>query len=603
MSEGAAVTGEREHAERPGADRAAVRAGRRGLVFVTVVLLAHLPLLLLHLGDLWQFRPHYRYFPILLIAVGWLFWRRVRFSGQSQRSWWAASLLAAGLLTLVAAMVFLSPWLAAVATLLSLGGLIGRYAIPGQARDWLPAWVAMWLIVPPPRQWDVRLIEAMQGSALQTVGRLFDILSVRHLMEGNVLVLPGYRIPAEQACEGVGSLVLLLIGTALYVVVTRLPVLRSILLLSSVFAWVWLANVVRGLIVGLSLAQWQFDWRVDSRSDWLGYATILLVVVLLVSTDRLLAFLLRPIAAKAGCLPLRPETMQNPLTRAWNWLAGFTQQIGSPVRPQRRRRRARGRSGKASGAAVGGGVRAALPSGSSGRYYPWLAAFGLLGVVQIAGFALAANASSSIHQPMFSRQGLPEELQGWTLTEFQQRERAMLDPSGRSSSQWRYHREPLACQIAIEYPFSGWYELTRRYTASGWQPLARRLLDAQGEPDPEGVYVEVELSMPTGEYGWLLFGLLDQRGHDRSPVSDRDWRGVLDGGGFHTLGVWLREPELATIPDAAYLIQAFVTSSVELSSEQRDDLRGLFLAVRSRGLAASLGAASLGTPAEAETKP
>ena len=93
---------------------------------------------------------------------------------------------------------------------LSVGGLIGRYAVPGQGRDWLPVWLVMWLIVPPPFRWDFRLIVWLQSSTSRMASMLLDVVGVQHLMEGNVLVLPGHRMLVDEACSGVNSVLVLL---------------------------------------------------------------------------------------------------------------------------------------------------------------------------------------------------------------------------------------------------------------------------------------------------------------------------------------------------------------------------------------------------------
>ncbi len=117
--------------------------------------------------------------------------------------------------------------------------------LPGQTRNWLPAWALMWLIVPPPFRWDFRLILWLQSSTSRMASVVLDVVGVRHLMEGNVLVLPGQRMLVEEACSGVNSLLVLLSVTALFVVAARRPLLWAGLLLASSVAWAWLANVAR----------------------------------------------------------------------------------------------------------------------------------------------------------------------------------------------------------------------------------------------------------------------------------------------------------------------------------------------------------------------
>jgi exosortase len=333
---------------RPLAGRRELRAARRAVGFAAVVILAHLPLFLLHLGNLWVLRPHYQFFPLLLGGIGWLLWKRwPRWSVHVPPPWWSSGLLACGLAVLAVSALFFSPWLAAVAMVLSVGGLIGRYAVPGQWRDWLPVWLVMWLIVPPPFRWDFRLILWLQSSTSRAASLLLDVLGVQHLMEGNVLVLPGHRMLVDEACSGVNSVLVLLVLTALFVVAARRPLVWTGLLLASSVAWAWAANVVRVSTIAIAQAWFQLDLSSGWRHELLGYVTILLALAWLVSTDYCLAFFLRPIVLRDADLS-RYASRPNPLamfgTGAWARVGkyakearangvGFTHD-GSPVSGQ-----------------------------------------------------------------------------------------------------------------------------------------------------------------------------------------------------------------------------------------------------------------------------
>lgn len=582
MREVATATPEVERSAPLSTESPAWRTTRHVVVFAAVVILAHLPLFVWHLWSLWLYRPHYQFYPLLLAGVAWLAWKRwPQFSAQTPPPRWSTALLTGGLLVLAASVLFFSPWVAAVATVLSVGGLIGRFAVRGQGRNWLPMWAVMWLIVPPPFRWDFRLIVWLQSSTSQMASMLLDIVGVRHLMEGNVLVLPGHRLLVEQACSGVNSLLVLLAVTALFVAAAQRPLLWAALLLVSSFAWAWLANVARVVAVALSQGWYQVDLSSGWRHELLGYAAIALALVLLASTDRSLAFLLRPIAPRAGELPLQVMSEENPLSWAWNWLVRAGRQTGG------------GRGGEVLHPALD-----ALPRQNAGgfRDYGWLGAFGLLGTLQIVCFVVPA-VSPDIHLATVPRLDMPASLRTWTLVKHEQVEREHNDHAGQFSSQWWYRREPLVCQISVDYPFSDWHELTDCYTGGGWQRIGRRVVSDGGEGSREGPCVEVELSKPTGEYGWLLFGLLDQAGNDVS-TSTGGWPRVTAKLARSPLGSRLLGRDEGRVAETAYQVQAFVSSAVRLSPAQRAEVRRLFVAARSQVFPADLRKAN-----EAERKP
>ncbi|TVS11882.1 MAG: hypothetical protein EA424_23220, partial [Planctomycetaceae bacterium] len=225
----------------------------------------------------------------------------------------------------------------------------GRYADKGQARDWVPVWAAMWLIVPPPVNGDVRLLNLFQSSAVQMASRLLDVLGVRHLLEGHELVLPGHRIPLDQTWWVINAPMLLVFLTVLYVVMARRVFLWALLLLVGALACAWLADVIRIVTDVLGRAWWQIDPTTVWWHDLLGPAAVLLALVLLASLDRFLAFLFRPIVEKQGRLPLQIDREKNPWVPVWNWLTSPSQRTGG--KRQHRRTRA-GKSKPSAGKAA-----------------------------------------------------------------------------------------------------------------------------------------------------------------------------------------------------------------------------------------------------------
>ena len=125
---------------------------------ITVVVLAHLPLLWCLAGRLWA-TEHYQFFPVILVGTIYLGYQRAKGLGQvgaSRR--WLRIVLAFGSFALLAMAVLLnSQWLAAVAAMLSIWMLLcslSRRKLRG--RVW-PAWLLLWLAVPMPLGLDEQL--------------------------------------------------------------------------------------------------------------------------------------------------------------------------------------------------------------------------------------------------------------------------------------------------------------------------------------------------------------------------------------------------------------------------------------------------------------
>ena len=101
--------------------------GRRAqMALVALLLASHLPFFVLHLVNLWRYRPHYEFVPILLAAFAWLVWKRWPDETVHTRTSWLTAwlMLLLGLACLAASVVLFSPWVGAVATVFSVGGLL-----------------------------------------------------------------------------------------------------------------------------------------------------------------------------------------------------------------------------------------------------------------------------------------------------------------------------------------------------------------------------------------------------------------------------------------------------------------------------------------------
>ena len=567
-------------------EAAANRAVRRAVTVAAVVIAAHLPLFLVHLRNLWVMRPHYQFFPLLMAGIGWLLWKHwPRWSVAQPPRWWTTGLLACGLATLTVSGVLFSPWLAAAALVLSVGGLIGRYAAPGQWRDWLPVWLVMWLIVPPPFRLDFRLISWLQASTSQMSSMLLDIVGVQHLMEGNVLVLPGHRMLVDEACSGVNSVLVLLVLTALYVVASRRPLIWAVPLLASSIVWAWGANVVRVTTVALAQAWFQLDLSGGWRHELLGYVTILLALIWLGSTNRCLAFFLQPIdlrRADRSSFAFRPSS----LTDAWNWCVG----AGWAGGKQKKRR-----STQPPPPPAPVELPAQPEKGFEAPDYLWLTGFAVLAVLQMAAFAVPA-VTRDFHAVRFEQADLPAELAGWALVRHEAVERETSSKEGHYSSGWQYRRGGLECRVSVDYPFEGWHELTNCYTGNGWVRLSRQPVNEESQGGAAGAYVEAEFSKPTGELGWLLFGLFKHTGEFlASEDADRAaWPTIREKLARSPLGSWLLGIRYGGVADTSYQVQVFASRSVGLTAAERAEVRKLFLAARAGALNAYLDKATKG---------
>jgi exosortase len=552
------------------------------IVFAAVVIACHLPLVWIQLHNLWSYRPHYEFFPLLLAGVGWLMWKRwPRKRPDTPAPTWSSVVLGCGCGLLAIAVLLWAHWVATVALIVSLAGLLGRYWPAGQWRDWVPVWLLLWLIVPPPLGLDFRLITRLQSSTSAMASRVMDLLGILHLMEGNVLVLPGNRMLVDEACSGVNSVLVLLTLTAMYVVAVRRPLIWAAVLLPSSIAWAWAANTVRVTTIAIAQAWFEWDLSTGWQHEVLGYVTISLALAWLISTDYCLSFLLSPIRWKLADLSEFAK-QSTPLTDAWNRLVGAgvkrTAHVESTDEP--------------TVDAAEDSSDAPLPtrtSRKSNRHSAyWMTAFGLMGALQFAALALPMLAPSprvptdtTAFVPMFAETYLPTSINGWDVVGFEMEERERGAAFGDFSSRWVLRGGGGECIASVDRPFWGWHDLTICYRGTGWELLDRRDVGERGPEDGPGHYVEARFSRPTGEYALLVFGLFEHDGtHLVPPLSGLPSPRLMDRLRRSPLITRLLGRPQRDESNAVYQFQVFAPSTLDVTPEQREELRQLFFAAR-----------------------
>ena len=421
----------------------------------------------------------------------------------------------------------------------------------------------------PPLNADAHLIAALQRLTTSLADRLLDALGVLHNVAGNVIEIPGRRLFVEEACSGVNSLFAALACTWAYLLfLPRRPFVWFVLT-ASVPAWVMFSNVLRVTTVAALRSRWNLPVDESPWHDLLGYAVFLCTAGLILATDQLLRFY-------AAVLP--PSDFADRDVAAHASLSASPSTV-SPQSPH---------------------VDAARTS--------WLGrtlALTLL-VAQIPVWRPAAEnwVAAFRREPLaeFGVALLPAEFDGWRCTDFHATRRERNSTFGEHSQAWTLAGEGARAVVSLDYPFSGWHELTECYAAQGWSITSRRVDDSAhsaGERNLNEIpAVEVRMvHAPTARYGLLRFALVRADGRALRPraageldelrdrVSDRlrAW-GADDGRAATTFQVQLFvetfiEPDAALAARAARLFashggrlcEALSRSDVAASTAVRGD--------------------------------
>jgi exosortase len=503
----------------------------------------------MHTQQLW-IRPHYQCFPLILVGAAILAWVRLKRAGSLSPGsrGWTYLLLAVDWALLVLAELLYSSWLATVAALILLAAL--AYGLGGRRglRALLPAWVLLWLIVPPPFRLDDLLVRSLQTLTTAWSSAVLDLLGVFHVMEGNVVEVGGRRLLVEEACAGITSLLSVLACTLFFVLLARRPPLRASLLILAAVAWVLVANTARVVAVAWLSARWGINLADGWRHDALGMLLFALALVMIWSTDRLLVFLSRSRTGTASAIADLRETAPE---RTW------------PV------------------------IASEQPAGTLRRAaWPVCCAYGLIVLVHMSSIGWESKGESAaidVIAPSLERlaaESLPPTVGPWKQASFMRETRSQASNFGEFSEVWTYQTGLVRAAVSLDHPFPDWHDLTICYTHQGWA-LGERTTGSGEDAMRDLVFFESEMSKPGYRYGQLWFCEFECGGMPLAPPSSSLSASLRrQTSALARWTNWIRGEDGGNRRDPmgpVYQVQLFVESPVPFNAEQRRDGRLLFL--------------------------
>ena len=256
--------------------------------WAVLLLAGYAPLLIRFAREQWG-REQYQFFPLMLVAAGWLAWQRLGELPSDVlrrgRTWVTALLLSAGLAIFVAAGVFWSGRVAAISawvTLIAIGHhLGGRLAL----RALTPSLILLALVIGPPVGSDEPLLQSLRELAVAISNGVLMLLNVQHLTTGTVIEIPGSRLLVAEACSGINSM-MAVIGCTLVIGFSRRRSagVIAMLLASGVLFVLW-ANIVR-IAGGVWLkTTWDIDILSGDAHQLASVALFLVCILLVLCTD------------------------------------------------------------------------------------------------------------------------------------------------------------------------------------------------------------------------------------------------------------------------------------------------------------------------------
>lgn len=480
--------------------------------FWLLLALSHLSLLAVHFSWMWT-QESYHYLPALAIAICLLFayrWDKVLRLPSSWQGWALIAISACAILPV--AVWSNSPWLTALAFILNLGAfLLSQKVSADDARDGqlFRVWPLTWLLVPLPMNMDQTLTAVLQLRSSRLSSYLLDLLNVPHVLLGNVIELPSERLFVEEACSGVQSLYTVVFCAVLIVVAFGRAMCLLPVYVALAIVWAVLMNVIRIVAIAAVRHWYDLDWSHGWQHSAIGYVSLSVSVLLLLSSDRVIRVLFFPTKPAAGT---RGRT--NPLVTTWNYL------FWSAPRPVR--------------------LAQAEPAGR-----PRLATQALMAMaicILLWQSVQAVNRPTSpepVSEALKQRfMNMPHSIPSSSVQSFVQASHERLQgsiemPLGENADVWRGSIATIPATIALTQPYPTWHDLSGCYRAIGWQLNDRENLVTTGSDGQEWDYTFTRWVTDSGAYGYVWYCGFDERGRyvecaERSLLSRWRFRAIRD---------------------------------------------------------------------------
>ena len=481
-----------------------------------MILLAHGPLLAYGTMQLW-WREAYQFFPFAWFAALVLALRLRKAEPGRPSILGGTLLLMLGMSLLLLATASWTWALAMIALPINVAAVVLALGGRRLLRTLVPAIMAYLTTVPPPFGLDSRVLTALRQVAVVWSGKVLDTLGVLHVVSGNLIEIPGHRLFVSEACSGIHSTVSALAFAVIAAMFLRRGALHTALLALLAVVYAIVGNVIR-IAAGTALLQWcNYDIISGWKHETAGMLIFGFCVALILSTDQLLAFLLRPMHEK-------------PVTR----------RTGPVVWP-----------------------RVSWPICGLAAMSLAAAAAGAVLIAPKVTWSAPHWGKSSI--PPTAKCTLPDAIGPWTRTPIPPGLTA--ETEAVKTDLWPYSNGRLHVVVALDYPYPQYHDLALCYQVQGWNVTSRRfVVDALGPSE------ELELNRSTGNAS-LIFASFDERGrwlvaNQNQSLKEQLIRRFTD----------LDRPEVDPRPN--YQMQLLTNRSDPLSADDREQMEGLFREVR-----------------------
>ncbi|MFG0254478.1 MAG: exosortase [Rhodopirellula sp. JB053] len=273
-------------------------------------LLSGLPMLAIYFSRMWRL-PQYQYFPFAILAVVGLAWSRSDRKFYPPSSWISIGSLGLGAVAMAGGWYVRSPWMIAIAFFFFAAACLNVMRGPKDT-SLLALALPLALLVRLPLGFDSLLVLRLQPITTQLSSLLLDVVRVPHAVKDNVIQLASRDLFVAEACSGIQSVFTLTFLSTLLIAYYRRRLWLAPFYLVIACLLAVAGNVLRVTTVAFIDHAMGWDWAEGWSHDLLGYVTLAISALFLISFDRLITGILHPTGEAVT------SSKSNPIMRLWN---------------------------------------------------------------------------------------------------------------------------------------------------------------------------------------------------------------------------------------------------------------------------------------------
>lgn len=442
--------------------------------------------LLLPLWAPWQAilktRPHYEFYPILVLGMVFLIYQRITSMDPGDIVPGRPAL--AGLLGAISLPCLFLGYVIGNSSIISLGTVLTFSMVLYATGGWwlwrrvIPVFFLLMLMTPPPGGLDLALTLKLQQLSVSIASRVLDMFRIFHVVNTNTLEVDGQRFLVEEACSGIQSMFSILAFALFYSIWNERGIIRTLILLAGALAFDISLNVIRICLGVVAKITGDINLLDGWPHEMLGIVVFVMGLFLTLSWDVVL------------------EEIQSSKLFSTEWLARQFRNSSSV----RRRSPSRGRSAasesvsRADSNPVPGGFRASSPLSKAGMVVMAVWAILVLPMTALAALQLPKYLSATPVDPNDPvRQAIeargedrlkrldeltrksrntfepPRAIGAWTLLPEGTKSTERTMSFGSKSESFLYANGNSIIQVSIDYPFQGFHDLNICYDFGGWR--------------------------------------------------------------------------------------------------------------------------------------